>query len=300
MLLPIFLLIQFIIGVSSAYETPHTLLPVTYEKYITYNWNIQTCNGNSSLVIMKNNMTYLNIPVKYKYYGEPPITIPWCAITYGTHNVYEWYVTYYDCNETDIKTKFNVNKINMYYATNELNKYKYTAADTYYAIIEVPHFKNSLEKSCLNMEIDVQTWRSENFPAIKIHNDIDTCRYNYLSDSFYTPKFTHTSDYSFTSNMTIGCTYPDQTGSFDIVPGKKYIIEHYVTYNWDRIIELTMQINSYVQPNAYYLPAIVFGSILAIILGIGILICMYIVYIKTCRKDPTFEIVYDQDLHNVL
>lgn len=292
------LIVQFFIWLTYGIDTPRSLLPVTYEKYVTYDWTIPTCDKNSFLIITKNNMTYLNISIKHDFYGAS-ITIPWCALTYGAHDTYEWYVSYYNCTKTVNETKFYVIKLKTYYATDELNSYTYEISKPDYSIIEIPHFKNSLDTSCLNIEIKIFTWSNNKFPTIKIHNDVDMCRYDYFSDNFYIPKFTHTEKYAFSSNLTLGCTYPDQIGPYDVVPGKKYIIE-YNPVEYGKSIELKLQINSYVKPNMYYTLSIIFGSISIGVIGINVLIGMYFAYVKCCTNEHKFELMVNQDLNDVL
>jgi len=99
-------------------------------------------------------------------------------------------------------------------------------------------------------------------------------------------------DYNvYTSNMTLGCVYPSQIGPYDILPGKIYIIEY---NNADgKEIEISLQINSYVESNIYLTLSIIFGSILSAILGIFVQIAMYFLYKIWCIKNQEYELAND-------
>ena len=301
----IFLFLQLFVYFTYSINTPVTHLPVTHEKYVKYVWEIPMCempmcDYNSSLIITKNNVTFLNLSIDKNNRGEQ-IVIPWCAFTYDPRDIYEWYISYHEHNETVRKTKFNVSKLDTFYATNELNTYEYKTGTRDYALIEIPHFKKSLDKSCLDAEFKIYIWNSEKLHTIKIHNDIDTCEYDHISNSFFAPKFTHIGDHINSANMTIGCLYPGQIGPFDLELGKKYIIEHHFD-SYGKFVNLKLQINSYdnKEPYIYYLLALIFGSVLVGIVGIMILTCMYLTYKRCCINEHDFELVVNQDLDDVL
>jgi len=296
----LYLLIHLI--VADILPTPKGIIPVSHEKYLMYRWSIKNCNNVSRLVITKNNVTYLNINVDIDPdFFRGTVKIPWCAFRYEPRDVYEWYIEndYDYCNETANKSKLLVDRLPIYYATNEPNRYKFS--DT--AIIDIPHFKNSLELSCMYIYLLRNIYRGEP-EIVKIYKDVDVCSYNSFSDYHFKSHFKYEYDerpygyHVYMSNMTIGCTYPGQIGPFDISLGGRYIIhspEH---------IEMTIRIDTYVD-DTFKTATIVLGSIVAGIVGLIILFCGCCMFIRCCctpdqHYDPINNGDDDNDNNNVI
>ncbi len=147
-------------------------LPVTYEKYLTYDWEIMNCGEAGSLYITKNNQTYLTFPLKScDYYCSRSISLPWCVFSYNHNDKYEWYITNAGCNKTANKTTFNIEPFKVYYATSNLNSYTTKVYSKTYALVEIPHFTNSLKSSCMDISLKL----SDPKPSIKIHKDVNKC-----------------------------------------------------------------------------------------------------------------------------
>ncbi len=295
MLFLICILINFVFGD----ETNPVLLSVTHEKYMSYNWLIYNCDKNITLVITKNNQTYLNISLKPNANSEVNrVVIPWCAIAYNSHVNYEYYIIHDNCSHVN-HSIFYVSNLKTYYATSDVNTYNIVNEENKkYALIEIPHYKNSLESSCMKINMKSITWKTP--IVIKIYNDVDTCNYNSISNNYYVTnfKFEYKQGYFdiYMSNITLGCTYPTQIGPFDVAPNKKYIIE----YDLSTSNELVFDIQIVTDPtyDKYKIMTIILGSILLGIIAIVFLFTIYIVY-KKCYRDHEYEIVEDKDINNV-
>lgn len=280
--------------------TPPKIFFVTNKKYLMYNWEIYTCCNITNLIINKNNQTYLTIPVKEDddYYCRGHISLPWCTFQYDPTNVYEWYISHESCNKTENKSKFDIKALDIYYATDTVNTYVAQSGSKTYKIIEVPHYKKSLENSCLNIFLKTSIYRAK--PQIKIHNDVDTCDYKIFSNNYYIADLQNTYelryDSIYTSNMTIGCTYSSQIGQFDVAPGKTYILEVEDESHHDIYIEL--QINPREAPNVYKLLTIIFGSIVIGITGLIILLSivgLFMLY-KKYSTGPRYAPINNDDI----
>jgi hypothetical protein len=274
--------------VSDILPTIKGIVHVSHEKYLTYQWAIKNCNNVSKLIITKNNVTYLNINVEPNTY-RTTLTIPWCAFRYDPHDVYEWHIEndYDYCNDTANKSKLTVTKLPILYATNELNIYEFSNT----AIVEIPHFKNSLELSCMYIYLKRETY-GDGPSIVKIYKDVDMCPYDSFSDYYYKSdfKFEYRNRFNvYMSNITIGCTYPGQTGPFDISLGGRYII-----YSPD-YIKLGIRIDTYVD-NTFKLATIVLGGILAGIVGLIVLLCGFCMFIRCwCTPDQHYDPIYNDN-----
>lgn len=295
----LFLLCILINSVFCANSTQPKKIPVTYEKYITYDWDIATCCNGSEFVVTKNNQTYLTIfPQPCSWQCRGTVSIPWCAFQYNPLDIYEWYVTH-DCNKTESDMKFSVGRLDTYYATNNKNSYIIDASEIHkkYIVIEIPHFKNSLMRSCLTISTKMISYDHQTI--LKIHNDANACDYNIFSNNYYIADFqTIMSDRwskTLSSNMTIGCTYPSQKGSFDVSPGKKYIMQIDSHYK----INIDLEINTMEPSNVYELATLILGSILLGVIVLILLTTACMLYLKYRKVDPTYVSV-NSDNHDNL
>lgn len=282
---------------------------VTYEKYLTYDWEIKTCGEAGTFNILKNNQTYLTLPIKecdadHSLYCTQSFSLPWCVFSYNPNDKYEWYVVNAGCNQTVNKSTFSTKSFAVYYATNNINSYSAKVYYKKYALVEIPHFTNTLEPSCMAIKLRATVYRSDKYkPSIKIHNDVNTCGYDIISNNYYISDLLpyETNGYwsnGYASNMTIGCMYPSQIGPFDIALGKKYIIE-FDADDWGRNMDISLQINSREHSNPYQLATLILGSIFIGVIGIIALTGSIILYIKCCCNKPSYEVIND-DLHEDL
>lgn len=247
------------------------IMPISGEKYVTYDFDILNYDKNCSFVIKKNNISYtsiLNISL-YHYYS-----FPWCM--FDTHNIYEYDII---CNDNKINdiTKFSINKIIIYNATEISNTYTIFVGNRYnkkYALISVWNSKYSFNTLCLYLTVKFQT--SNNYGNVKIHNDNDICNYDSFSNSYYItdPVFEYyiESDKVYASNIVVGCKYLTGIGPFDIRSERKYIME--ISGMNHNEITTDIIIASYIGSNIYITTTIVFGSMCAFLMLLGVIGCM--------------------------
>lgn len=270
-------------------------LVVTYDKYLMYKWNIVNCNNDSSLIITRNNVTYLNIPVQPANHGQT-ITVPWCAIQYSPTDSYEWYISYNECNKTSTESRTWTETIPVCYANDELNTCEINGNDKFYAVIEIPHYKKSLDLSCLHVYIRFKWWIKE--PKVNIYtiDNNDVCTPFSMSDAYYSANFRTLSGGTHSSNITIGCTYESQIGPNDIAFGRRYILEYDKRGNIYEPIEgrINVQISTYID-DTYHRITVILRNVL-----IGVLCSPILVIAGMFIKKRYFPDQQYNELDNVL
>lgn len=167
---------------------------------------MNTCGVECNFTISKNNTIYLeqliNSKNKMVYH-----TICQCAFPFAKCNdTYEWRVSSNKCNDTNLTT-FRAESMDKMYATNIAKTYTWRIGHNRkkYVVIEIPHYKESFEESCLNISVRGEWW----------NNGINVCNGDYVTGVGHND----------ISNIIIGCTYPDQTGGWDIKPDQIYTME---------------------------------------------------------------------------
>lgn len=262
-------------------------LPITTEKYITYNWDLSKCYTPCSISILKNNISYLHHSFQP---GNNTIlyTLPWYVFPYNVADKYEWFTTR---NETTI-TKFYNSDMDKYYATSAISSYSSNIEyrRTKYIVIEIPHFTNSLLNSCLDISIKMHSLIDlDSITSIKIFNAKYIDSYILVNYSFQYRDH----EYNYKADLIIGCTYPDQIGPFDITPGKIYIMEIVSKYEFRYDIKLKISPIIHINIDDSYKTITIFLSCLLFC------IFMFIVYIciklKYCNKSTNeYELVINE------
>jgi hypothetical protein len=258
--------------ISLGYE-----LPISKEKYVTYNWKIEGCyQVPCNLTIVKNNITYL----EKKFTSTTYYTLPWYVFNYNPCDKYEWFIA---SNDT-IPTKLYILNMTVYYATSVLKSYSEFINDyrTQYIVIEIPHYTDNLLNSCLKMSIKLPKLSKSDYHAyiksFKISIDDSYILADFVLD-YKESTGRYYDNYYFKSNLVIGCTYPNQKGVFDIHPGRKYLMEVIsdwgFSYNVELIIDTTVN-----PPNAYVVPIIILSIILILIIVMFLIYLGYHYYYK--------------------
>jgi hypothetical protein len=279
---------------------------VSSDPDLAYNWDIYTCGQKANFTITQNNQTFLTREIDSKYNDYFLYTLPGCA--FGQNKCtdkYDWSITSNKCNYTN-RTKFHVDPMIKYYATNVLNSYilDLRRYETATVIIEIPHFTDSLKDSCLDMTFMVDDFPGDIHP-IEIYDGLMACSPNSYYDNYIKVIFKNDKKkygYS-TANVRIGCTYPDQLGPFDIEPGKKYLAQFINTHrSWDRTYYTKLQINPrdpiIEVSDAYRIWTIILGSSFCLIMvGILLMTCYkkYYSSITSCLGDSNTYVQIDED-----
>lgn len=248
------------------------------EKYITYNWELESRCHYCNLTIIKNNVTYLHMQSNYDHIL---FIYPWYAFTYTTCDKYQWITNCQSGCTAFNNTKFYIEPMNVYHVTETMitDSFSVPYKTSKYIIIDIPHFKEQLENSCLNIEISISNY---NDGSIRIFD-------NDIKDSITVNPIFAYKDNVFKCNLVIGCIYPTQKTLFDLQLGKKYIMEVKSYYRSDYNIKLVIVPRETAISDFYKIITI----ILSCLIFMSFIIFSIIYYIKIYT--PQYEKV-DQEI----
>ena len=155
----LFLLCLFHIILSQNITLPKRF-DILHGKYLMYEWDINACGNPAAFVINKNNQTFLTVQIEScDYQCGQRVSMPSCVFIYNPTDIYEWYIID-ACNITINRSTFKTYAFDTYYVTNSINLYNPVVYHKKYILIDIPHYTNSLELSCLESSIKTTIYDS--------------------------------------------------------------------------------------------------------------------------------------------